>query len=190
MTILGDTELLRARWRRYRDGLRLGTTHDDGFATGGLARHIAEVSVRFLVLPADPEAALLRFDDEFWAWWRPEREPPFPGRVSWGHAVHPTGHAAVRHDEAWDDRWAWDTYCALHRSGAFEFALGQAATNDLRGTIVFRLIEIVGRVWAAVNLYGEALDRTEVEGPWQSVLALSGTGGAHRQPGAGVGQSR
>jgi hypothetical protein len=144
-----------------------------------LARHVGEVSVRFLILPADPDAALLHFDEEFWAWWRPEREAPFPGRVSCGHAFHPTGDAAVRHDEHTHDRWAWDIYCALYRSGAFEFALGQAATYDLQGTVIFRLIEIVGRLWAAVRLHGESLDRTEVEGPWQSVLAMKGTEGAH-----------
>lgn len=113
-----------------------------------------------------------------WEWWKVERENPFPGRVQWGHSWHPTGDAAVQHDERRGGAWAWGTYLALHRSGALEFGIGESGTYELRDARVFRLIEVVGRVWAAVTLYGDVVDRIGVHGPWQCILALRGTGGA------------
>src|SRR5438445_8742509 len=92
---LADMELRRGRWRRIREPLGLLTTADEDFATGGLAGHIDDLSVRFLILPGDPEAALVRFDDLFWTWWKADRESPFPGLISWGHYWHPTREAAV-----------------------------------------------------------------------------------------------
>jgi hypothetical protein len=30
---------------------------------------VNEPSVRLLILPADPEATLIEFDEEMWSWW-------------------------------------------------------------------------------------------------------------------------
>jgi hypothetical protein len=57
-------ELQRARWRRTRDLLRLVDPEAEDFAIGGLARFMDEPSVRLLILPADPEATLIEFDEE------------------------------------------------------------------------------------------------------------------------------
>jgi hypothetical protein len=62
-------------------------------------------------------------------------------------------------------------------SGALEFGLGPGGTYEYRDVRVFRLIEIVGRVWTAVTLYGDVRDRLEVAVPWLCVLALKGTEG-------------
>lgn len=134
-------ELRRARWRRVRSALLLSDPMSEDFATSGLARHVEDPRVRFLVLPADPDRSVLAFNSEFWEWWKTERDNPFPAqRTRWGYDHHPTGEAAVVHDHVGNDRWAWDTYLALHRSGSLEFCLGRSATYEWRDRTVFRWI--------------------------------------------------
>jgi hypothetical protein len=48
-------ELYRSRWRRARETLGLVDPGQDGFATGGLGGHVPHLTVRLIVLPADPE---------------------------------------------------------------------------------------------------------------------------------------
>jgi hypothetical protein len=74
------TELQRTRWHRAREALRLSDPEAEDFATRGLARLVVEASTRLLVLPADPEANRLEFDDEFWTWWLEDRPDPLSAR--------------------------------------------------------------------------------------------------------------
>jgi hypothetical protein len=137
------------------------------------------------------------FDAEFWKWWKTQRQNPFPGQqTQWGYDYHPTGEAAVVHEHVGGDQWAWDTYLALHRSGSLEFGLGRSATYEWRDRTVFRLIEVVGRLWCAIELCGEVVDRFRMPGPWEVTLALRGTAGAYlgnvaqgwAEPGEGAGE--
>jgi hypothetical protein len=189
-------ELRRARWRRARSPLLLADATSSDFARGGLAGHVAELSVRFIVLPADPERAVVLFDEDFWEWWRAERDNPFPGqRTQWGYSRSPTGEAAAIHDQVRNQAWAWGTYLAVHRSGALEFGLGRSGVYEWRDQRVLRLIEVVGRVWCAVDLYGDVVDRFGLQGPWESSLALRETKDAQlgnvaqgwAEPGEGAG---
>lgn len=175
----GTLEMQRAVWRRARQPLRLLDPDSDDFATGGLARHIPDLSVRGLVLPGDPEAEALEFDEELWGWWLTNWPNPFNrSTTAWGSASHPTAQAAVRHDQPSDDPWKWDVYVALHRHGGLEFGLGRAVTSKANDRRIFLLIPIIGRVWAALHLYREVVNRFNLKGPWELSVALRRTGGA------------
>jgi len=180
MTIgLERLELIRARWRRVRESLQLIDPLSDTFATGGLARHAPEVNVRFLLLPADPGADVMEFDEEFWAWWMQDRLNPFEGAspTLWGRDGMPAATAAVRYDRS-DDRWNWDSYLALLRCGGLEFGLGRLGSavwqrhEQEPSTRVFFLTTIVGRIWVALSLFAEAVTQYEIRGPWELALAL------------------
>jgi hypothetical protein len=176
---LHEHELLRARWRRFRDRQRLADPEAVDLGLGGLGRHVPNLSVRFLVLPADPEATVISFDDDFWQWWGEERPNPFHGRpADWGNYRTPTAEAAVRHDQLADDRWSWDTYLALHRSGTLEFGLGGGGARHHRDEHVFFLIAIVGHIWVALSHSTASLERFGIGGPWELTVALRGTRGA------------
>lgn len=178
-------ELVRRRWRRIRKTFRLTDPSAEDFGTGGLATLAPEACVRFLILPGDPDSVSIpEFDSSFWEWWGRERPNPFQGRpTDWGPQRKPTVDAAVRYRPSNSERWRWDTYLAVHRSGAMEFGLGeegsgrwaQTGEQERRG---FFLVSIVGRVWVAVQLYGEVLNQYEIEGPWEVSLAFRETIGA------------
>ena len=175
-----EIELCRRRWRRERQRLRLVDPLSEDFGTGGLARHAPEVHVRFLILPADPEAAAVQFDEDFWAWWMQDRPNPFEGSSStnWGREGVAEATAAVRYDRGTDDRWNWNGYLALLRFGGLEFGLGRLGsvrwrrTPEEDETHVFFLTTIVGRVWVGLTLFAEILERHAIQGPWEITLAL------------------
>ena len=56
--------------------------------------------------------------------------------------------------------------------------MGSDATYRWRDRRAFRLILMVGRIWAALDLYGKVVERFSVEGPWEVSLALRSTEGA------------
>ena len=132
---IDQVELLRGRWRRAREPLRLTDPSDEDFGTGGLAALAPEACVRLLILPSDPEATLIsEFDPAFWEWWGQARPNPFHGAAptDWGPQRRPTVEAAVRSRPRDSGRWVWDTYLALHRSGAMEFGLALSPARGAR----------------------------------------------------------
>jgi hypothetical protein len=166
----------RRRWRRARTPLRLVDPDADGFSTGGLAARVHEPTVRLLLLPADPDAWLVDFDSEFWAWWRQDRDDPTTGQpASWGYDNLPTEFAALRTAIVENGRFA--KYLALHRNGALEFELGEngAYVYPRVNLRVFRLITIVGRVQGVLRLWTEIRSRLQLDGPCELSLALRDT---------------
>lgn len=101
----------RTRWRAVRQALRLVDPLAAGFALAGLAtRFAADPRVRLLILPADPEAWLVEFDDEFWAWWLQDWPDPVAAQqTQWGEEGRPTGTAALHLRYLTRDR-RWETY--------------------------------------------------------------------------------
>lgn len=175
-----QVERYRRRWRGARERIQLADPLSADFGTGGLARHAPDVHVRFLILPGDPEAAAVEFDEELWTWWMQDRPNPFEGAsaTNWGREGLPEANAAVRYDRWRDDRWNWDGYLALLRSGGLESGLGRPGSVRWRRAPeedemhVFLLTTIVGRVWVGLALYAEALERLSIQGPWEITLAL------------------
>lgn len=117
-------EIHRSRWRREREKLGLMDVRQEAFAKGGFGQYVPNLTVRLVVLGADPERELINFDNEFWSWWKTDRETPFgTGRNDWGH-VTPTPNAAVRHHRHLNKSWIWDSYVALYRHGGLDVGLG------------------------------------------------------------------
>jgi hypothetical protein len=142
--------------------------------------------VRFLILPGDPEAFVLEFDEELTGWWLADRDNPFEGggQTSWGTEEVPTASAIIRFYRASSEKWIWSDYLALHRSGALEFGLDRFGSGTGRRQFeegelrVFFLNSIVGRIWWALALYAEVMERYRVTGPWEIGIALRDTAGS------------
>lgn len=183
MTGVAEVELRRARWRRALQREAVDNVDRDDFATAGLGSRLGTPSVRMLLLPGDPEAEALTLDDELWAWIKNHQVVNIEGaQLRLGIHEVPTAHAAALvHRQGGHE--AWDSYVAIHRSGAFECGLGDCGAwerRDQDGNIVrtFNLIAIVARTWALLK-FGTALrDRTAVDGPFQFTVALHRTGEA------------
>ncbi|MCL5959399.1 MAG: hypothetical protein M1358_08800 [Chloroflexi bacterium] len=161
-----------------RKQFRMLDPQEEDFASGGLSQFLADRSARLLILPGDPDAPSIEFDSEFWSWWLGDCIDPATGRPArWGRNSRPTSMAAVRGEFQNDDQ-DWRYYMALLRCGGLDKALGRAGFYRLRQGRAFRLIAIVGRIWATLDLYREAVERFGVHGPWEITLALSGTAGS------------
>lgn len=180
MTDKALRELHRTRWRRAREALKLVDPQNKDFATGGLGRHVEQLSVRLLILPGDPEHDAVGFDESLWSWLKGEFESPFEGRpTDWGQHPLPTTAAAVRCLQISADRWNWDSYLAIHRHGGLDMGVGVEGGRDTDGNRrAFWLLRIVGRSWAAFHIHGEVVRRFGVKGPWECSVALLRTFGA------------
>jgi hypothetical protein len=166
----------RQRWHRSRIPLHLVDPDADDFSSGGLASRVGEPTVRLLLLPADPDAWLVDFDPEFWAWWRQHCDDPSTGQSApWGYDNLPTEFAALRTTTVENGRLAG--YLALHRSGALEFELGEhgAYVHPHGNLRVFRLTRIVDRVRAALHVWSDVRRRVQLDGPCELSLALRDT---------------
>lgn len=171
-----EQDALRTRWHRFRAGLALSDPSDDAFGRAGLASNVEEPSVRLLILPRDPEADVVRFDKEFWEWWLAERNEPATGRPSYWLTQHrPTADAAVRYSPG---NGNWERYLALRRGGALEIEGGVSCARTARDHRYFLLINSVGHIWYALNLYRDVVERFSLAGPWEVSLALCNTADA------------
>lgn len=184
MTALEDLDRQRGRWRRALRREAMTDVGREDFAVGGLGSRVRNPSVRLLMLPADPEAAVVSVDDDLWAWLRNFHKVNIDGRVvGLGSQEIPTAYAAALVD-SYGSQEAWTSYVAVHRSGAIEFGLGDNGAwertdpTDENRYRVFKLISIVAHAWALLS-FGSALrDRIQPAGPFQLTIAACRTGGA------------
>lgn len=183
MTDITEAELIRRRWRRALEREGLETVDREDFALGGLASRLRTPSVRLLVLPADPEADIVAINDGLWAWMKNYQGVDLGGRnLRLGTLEMPKAHAAALVD-SYGNYEAWNSYVAIHRSGAVECGLGnrgawERTDNDDNPVRVFQLISIVARTWAMLKFAGAFRDRVAPPAPWQLTIALHRTGGA------------
>lgn len=169
-----ELEWFRRRWRDYLRRLGLPDPRGQGeHAPSGLARRVADLSTRIVILPVDPLATRLEFDAEMWEWWSQVQSTPFSDHsLIWNESV-PTAHAAVH---ARTGTEGWSTYLAVHRHGGVE--VGTTDTYEARGYKCFRLIRTVGLLWLAVATEAEVLHHVELDGPWVVILAMHDTEGS------------
>lgn len=179
MTI-ADTELLRARWRRALDGHALDDVRRADFALGGLATRLRVPTAQLLLLPPDPEAEAVRFDDAFWAWVGPQSTVDIDGRtVRFGDQSHPTADAAAL-VSGYGSKEPWNSYLAVHRSGAIELGLGdrggwQRQNREGETVRMFNLISIVTYALAMLSFARALNERIPLPGPRQLTVALRST---------------
>lgn len=151
---------------------------------GGLGRFVSDLTVRFAILPDDPEARVIDpFEKTFVDGWGNTEQLGLPTglRTDWGHQVSVTRDAIVRYENYSGSPWVWDSYLALHRHGGVEFAVGMAGTFPWRREaedIAFRLVACMGRVWNAVALQTYVNDRFDLCGEFKALLAFYGTKGS------------
>lgn len=171
MSDLADLEHLRARWRRALERERLDTIDRSDFALGPLARRLRTCSIQVILQPADPDADVVRFDDELWRWLEEHGTRVVDGRpVRFGTQRYPTAHAAAI-VSGYGAREPWNSYLAVHRSGAVELGLGDKGGWERRDrednqVRVFNLISTVTYVWAMLAFATDLSDRTLLHGPW------------------------
>lgn len=181
MTLI-ERELQRARWRRSLEIFRLDRAERDDFALGGLAPRLESVSVQMLLLPADPEADVIEITDGFSTWLEGQRSLDLDGvTVQLPQSARRTAHALALADAYGDD--TWNSYLAVHRSGALEFGLGTAGGwegrdrggNDVR---IIGLTSTVARVWALLRLAAVLAERDAIEGPFLLTVAVPRAAGS------------
>ena len=168
MADLKQLDRARERWRLTRQ--RMGQSTDPGARSVGLARRMQDLSARLLILPGDPFATDLSFDDEFWGWWTEHPLAPFGGHVHWTN-TEPTVDAAVRYRRGSEK---WTTYLALHRNGGIEIGCDPAWSGG-EGTRFFGLVHTVALVWIGASTQAESVGRFGLSGPWELTLIFYDT---------------
>jgi hypothetical protein len=172
-------EIRRARWLRYRSSMSLTENSGDDFALGGLAAYAEPPDVRLCVLPADPLAHVVSLDADTATWLNQPWPSPYGGAaLPWGAEKRSTSHALVVATSGGENA-RWRRYLALHRHGGVEAAsAGFSWELNNRGVRVFSLLHAVALVWTALDIQLAAVDRWDIEGPWEVTLALRSCGGA------------
>ena len=179
--ILVEQELLRARWRRTLAEFGLDRTSRDDFGMGVLAGRLQTVTVQLMLLPADPEADVIDFDEKFASWLGDQRRFDLDGLLlDLPPNVRRTAHAVALTDGYGEDPWG--SYYGVHRSGALEFGLGQSAGwrnrdgNDVE-TGVIALTPTVARTWVLLRFAATLAQRVPLEGPFSLAVAVPRAGG-------------
>lgn len=169
----------RERWRRVRRAMCLDDIADDQFARGGLGARVERLTARIAIVPADPEAHRIEFDDEFWKLWMMDLKGPFPDRaLGWGSSASATAFAAARRDGGREDRWG--RYAPVDHAGVLDLGLADEAgwrgeRNGWKGCCY--LLPIVAAVWEACHVYRQVAARFHLEWPWEVTVALPSTAG-------------
>lgn len=182
MTDIASLELRRARWRRALRRAELDTTARGDFAVAGLASRLRAPSVQMLLLPTRKQTGS---ESTTTCGRGPviSRLVNVEGRnVRLGAQEVPTAHAAALVD-SYGTREAWNSYVAIHRSGALECGLGERGASERKDRDdnvirVFSLISVVARTWALLKFRSALRDRTPVEGPFQLTVGVHRTGDA------------
>lgn len=175
MIPMDQLDAARVRWERKHRELGLPVPGEDEVPEPrGLATNVEELSTRIVVLPHDPFATNLSFDEDFWNWWRQDRPSPFGRPVLW-HGHRPTFDAAAKFRSRGE---SWSTYIALHRHGGVEVGTADAYVG--RDAVrCFRLGRAVALLWLALEELAGSFERSQTEGPWEVLVAFHGTFGAH-----------
>jgi hypothetical protein len=174
-----DIDAQRARWVRHRQPQKLTSEAGDDFACGGLARYADELEMRLVCLPSDPVADVVPLDGQTLEWLKRPREAPYGGHSPpwWTHRERTTSSALVRYEQPREGDVGWRRYLALHRHGGIEVGSSRL-TYETSGKRVFRLRLIVAMAWTAAALQTEAIERWQLQAPFELTIGLRKTRGA------------
>lgn len=182
MSLVSDTELMRARWRRHLDVLALDKGTRSDFASAGLAGRVDRLVSRLILLPSDPDCERWEFDDAFWKQLEGHRSVNVgEGEIRLGDEVVATAHAgAIIRTHGYG--MPWQRYAAVHRNGAIEVGLGDRryrhqTRDDADEPVYVDLGEIVAFTWALGEV-ARMLGISETAGSCLLVVALPNTHGA------------
>ena len=182
MSTILETELRRARWRRSLETEAIDRIDREDFGQGGLGSRVEDRYARLLLLPSDPDTECVEFDDKLWEWLQTHKSMALgDGEIQLGDRTAPTAHAAALITVGgWPE--VWQSYIAVHRSGAIDFELGSrggTTRTDSNGGNArhFFLVPIVARIWALIEL-ARGLAQADRSGPLLLTVALQNTKGA------------
>ena len=183
MTIsIHERELLRTRWRRSLFEVGLDSAAREDFALGGLATRLTDVTVQILLLPADPVADAFPINTTTAQWLSDMNSIQLAGvQLKLPDEARRTAHALVLARQYNND--SWNSYLAIHRSGAIDWGLGRDGgwtRNDREGAPARQvfLSPVVARVWATVRLASILAAEHDVGGPYSLSVGIRGTHGA------------
>lgn len=169
-------------WAAVRAARNLTRGHAQ-FGVSGLMTHLDDPQLLALILPADPLAPLLEFNDGLFTV-LPER---FTGVTANGvqllGTTFVTDSALGRCSSGGD---AWRAYVALRRDGGVEIGIGSTAryplgSRDAPRGFAFRLCYIVHAIRVAIESQARVLSLAagaSMGGPFELVVALPDTAAA------------
>lgn len=166
-----EIDAQRARWARYRRGQQLHLDAGEGFARGGLGRHIDNLDVRLLFLPSDPKADVVPLGSDTLEWLRQDRDVPFQGRAPRWASDRAVSGALVLFDYCRAET-DWVSYLALHRHGGIEIGASRLS-HDVQETRVLSLRHIVGLIWMAADLQAGAAAEWDVPAPYELSVGIT-----------------
>lgn len=169
---LSERELLRGRWRRALSSHALDRADRDDFAMAGLAHRLRNVTTQLLLLPGDPESTVVDLDPELSDWLTGRQDVQVDDvRVQMATTpnIRRTAHAIAL---IGGYETTWDSYLAVHRSGALEMGLGRIGGWEARNNAgevvrVISLAPVVARTWAMLMMAADLAATREVVGPFQ-----------------------
>lgn len=173
-----EVEAQRARWERYRAVNRMVDITDEGFATGGLASRVRELDVRLLFLPADPLAAVVRFNREVVEWLQQECPPPTRGRVL-TNALNPRPCNEALLVCELGGQSQCTGFFGIHHHGGLEAVASRFSHHTQQKERVVHLRAITTSVWRLALKQREATGKWTIPGPFEVTLAIRSTAGAH-----------
>ena len=177
MSSLSERELLRAGWRRALTAHALDRADRDDFARAGLAGRLGEVTTQLLLLPADPDSAVVDLNPELDEWLTRNqvvRIDDIDVRMASSPNIRRTAHATALTD-GYDA--TWNPYLAVHRSGALDLGMGHLGGAEWRNNLnepvrqIF-LAPVVARTWALLILATDLAASREVAGPFQLSVGI------------------
>ncbi len=167
------TELQRERWRREKERLHLADPSRENFCQD-IFGFDSPPRVRLLVLPGDPEVELLEFDEGLWSLLEQLLDPALGEPAEWGPPAK--GRRAAMRARTYEHHWSY--YLAVFRSGTVEMGLSDDAAFENNGRTWFRLVTIMGRMWAALEAFSQIQARYRIPGPVQVTIGFRDTEGA------------
>jgi hypothetical protein len=172
-----ELELVRARWRRALAAHALDRADRVDFAQAGLACRLRNVTTQLLLLPADPESATVDLDTKLGEWLTGHQVVLIDDigvRIASSPNIRPTAHALALAD---GHEAAWNSYIAVHRSGALELGMGDIGGWERRNNLdesvrLISLAPVVARTWAMLSLAADLAARHSVVGPFQLTVGI------------------
>lgn len=180
---IADHELIRARWRRALDAAALDRHNRKDFGLSALGQRLRATTVQLILLPVDPEGDTVTIDDSFAEWLTEQRTVDLNGTTfTLPQTQRRTAHAIALVD-SYGNGHPWETYLAVHRSGAIEFGLGRSGgwdQQDRNGNPVrgIALTPTVARVWATLRLAAALHEKCPLGEPLQLTVGVVNTAGA------------
>ena len=177
-------EVQRGRWQRARERRGMASVLDKSFARLGSSVPAQDLSVRFLIMPSDPDSLQVRFTNDFWEWWQNPPTDPFGDSItSFGSYHRPGADAAITWESDSRASDVWREYISLSRAGEFEFGLTTSGANSVGERRYFFLTNIVGtnivgRIWVALSRYALFAQKFSPAGPFEASLAMVDTAGS------------